>query len=167
MSKHLVHGSTGHLLRNTAGRLTHDCQSTPEPTCDLLCTTLGSAYTVLGVGSLIGCGECSNSALPAWNGVIEQVDDICRWMLNTTSSVSGKMPSYALALNPYCDDPTLVNGIGVWFNRGYCQWELAICCRNIPDYLVIWSGVKSVEFGPAGVYERVCGCDTTPTLTVV
>lgn len=165
MSKHLTRGSSGHLLRNASGRLTHDCG--PEETCDIFCTEMASSYTVLGVGSLVGCGDCSNSELPPWNGVIEQVDDLCRWMLNSTSSVAGKAPSYGLNLDPYCEDPTIVNGIGVWFNRGLCRWDLVISCRHVPDYLVIWAGVKGVGMGPAGVYERLCGCDETPTLTVV
>lgn len=168
MSPHLARGPGSHLLHNASGHLTFDCGG-EEPTCDIACSELASAYTVLGVGSLTGCAGCTSSDWAPWNGVVQQVDDICRWMLNEVASIDGKFPSYSLMLGAYCADPSMSNGVGLWFNTATCLWELVISCRDIyvDDYLVIWAGTKSVEFSPAGVYTRVCGCDETPTFTVV
>lgn len=163
MSKHLKRDS--HLLRNASGHLIHTCDE-GGVTCDINCATMASAYTVLGVGDLAACASCTGSGFPAWNGVLERVDDICQWMLSAAASIDGKLPSFALNIDAACDDPYSANGVGIWFNTELCQWELAITCQVDDQYLVIWAGTKSVELSPAGVYTRVCGCDETPTLTV-
>lgn len=165
MSPHLKLGTGGHLLRNAGGHLVIECDS-PEPTCDIDCTTLASAYTVLGVGNLTGCASClANTTWPAWNGVVQHAFD-CQWMLYEAVNIAGMQPSFSTAIAADCTFGA-PNGVGIVFSELNCRWELAITCRNTFEYHVIWAGTKSVEFSPAGVYERVCGCDTTPTLTVV
>ena len=158
--------STGHLLRNESGHLVFTCDEPGDP-CQPPCSELASAYTVLGVGGLVGCGACLGSNQPAWNGVLEQVDDLCQWNLNVLASIGGKLPSYALAVSAACPGEEISNAVGIVFSTIACRWELAITCRTTAGYPVIWAGAKDPEAGPAGVYTRVCGCDETPTLTVV
>jgi len=166
MSTHLKLGSGNHLLRNAAGHLVIDCGSV-EPTCDINCTTMASAYTILGVNSLAGCAACLSSTWPQWNGVMEYTGG-CQWQLNTIASLSGKRPSFSSGIGGGCPIDHSSNGVGIWYNRDDCRWELAITCiTSTLQYWVIWAGTKTVEFSPAGVYQRVCGCDETPTLTVV
>lgn len=157
--------STGRLLRNASGHLVLECNETGDP-CELACNELASAYTVLGVGSLTGCSACIGSGQPAWDGVLQQVDDLCQWNLGALASIAGKTPSYALAVNAACPGDENSNAVGIVFNESLCRWELAITCRTLTGYPVIWAGVKEVESSPAGVYTRVCGCDETATLTV-
>jgi len=166
MSPHLRLGTSGHLLRSSGGHLVIECDESPEPTCDIVCSELASAYTVLGVSSLTSCASCISSPWPHWDGVMEYSGG-CLWQLNTVSSINGRLPSFSSGIGAGCPDDGWGNGVGVWYNRGLCRWELAITCRSTFDYHVIWSGTKEVEFGPVGVYTRFCGCDETPTLTVV
>lgn len=123
----------------------------------------------MGVDALTGCAACLNSAFPPWNGVLEQVDDICQWMLNYAASIDGKFPSFALNVDAYCFEDFSSSGVSIWYNHAACRWELAITCYDPfnDHYHTIWAGTKSMEFSPAGVYTRICGCDETPTLTVV
>lgn len=163
---HLKLSDAKRLLRGSSGHLVFDCETPGDP-CDIDCTTLASAYTIQGVGSLMGCGTCEESAATSWNGVVQQVGSLCQWNLISSVSIAGKLPSYALAVGGGCPEDESINGVGIWFNEALCQWELAITCRTTDSYPVIWAGVKLVETGPAGDYTRVCGCDETATLTVV
>jgi hypothetical protein len=138
MSPHLKTGASGHLLRNSGGHLVIECASV-EPTCDIDCSTMASAYTILGVNGLTGCSACSGNSWPAWNGVVQYTGYGCQWVLYDVAGIAGKQPSFSGATGADCT-PGQANGVGIWYNHDLCRWELAITCRDAVEYHVIWAG---------------------------
>ena len=100
-------------------------------------------------GDLTACPACLNNAGSAWDGTFERIA-VCEWDAVSGNSISGK---------------SFIGGIftSVGFSAG--QWNLLISCY-IYGNDVIWQGVKTTGSNPTGIYTRVSGCDTTPTLTI-